>query len=199
MIPRPRRRVHVVLAGVLAAGILITSCSGPSYEYVRNTSLRTAFKVPSDWTLFDKQAFFGLPPGPQASTADPYRWLVAIDADPVPSVSHVLRTDALDTDYPQGIALVQEYSFSERDQASLRSLRDYVFPVTALSQNSNNAQIVTYDETIQETTESEECTSSSSSASARSARSRPRPTPMPASSSGRCSAARGPRCSARAT
>jgi len=148
MIHRPRRRLAAPAAGILALAILAASCSGPSHEYVRNTSLRTAFRVPSDWTLFDKETLLGIPPGPPASTPDPIRWLVGIDGDPIPAVSHIFNPTALDTDYPQGIALVQEYSFDDRDLSSFRSLRDYFFPVTNLIQDPNNAQIVSYDDTI---------------------------------------------------
>ena len=128
--------------------MLAASCSAPSHEYVRNTSLRTAFKVPVDWTLFDKTTLLGIPPGPPSSTPDPIKWLVGIDGDPRPAVSHIFNPSALDTDYPQGIALVQEYSFDDRDLSSFRTLRDYFFPVTALIQDPNNGQIVSYDDTI---------------------------------------------------
>jgi hypothetical protein len=142
-----RRSPGVALAWLLAVA-LAASCSGPSHEYVRNTSLRTAFKVPEGWTLYDKQAVLGVPPGPEASTPDPIKWLVGIDGDPSPTVGHILDPSALNTDHPHGIALVQELSFNDRDQASLMALRDYLFPVTALIQDPNSAQVVAYDDRI---------------------------------------------------
>jgi hypothetical protein len=142
-----RRSLRVVLAGALAASIA-ASCAGPSHEYVRNTSLRTAFKVPAEWTLFDKQAVLGIPPGPQASTPDPIKWLVGIDGDPAPTVAHILDPSSLNTEHPHGIALVQDLSFNDRDQASFMALRDYLFPVTALIQDPNSAQVVAYDDRI---------------------------------------------------
>ena len=148
MIHARRRLPGVGVAGLLLAAVLTSSCSGPRYEYVRNTSLRTAFKVPAGWTLYDKSTLLGLPPGPEASTPDPIRWLIGIDGDPTPAVSHILDPNTLDTDYPQGIALVQEYSFDDRDQSSFMALRDYLFPVTALIQDPNNAQVVSYDDRI---------------------------------------------------
>ena len=138
----------VGVSGLMVLAVLSASCSGPHYEYVRNTSLRTAFKVPVDYTLYDKQTVLGEPSGPQASTPDPIQWLVGIDGDPSPTVSHILDPSTLDTDYPQGIALVQGYSFDDRDQSSFRSLRDYLFPVTALIQDPNNAQVLSYDDRI---------------------------------------------------
>ena len=128
--------------------VLASSCSAPRYEYVRNTSLRTAFKVPHDWKLFDRETLLGLPPGPQPSTPDPIRWLVGIDGDPQPSVSHVLDPSTLNTDYPQGIALVQRFSFSDRDQSSFNALRNYLFPVDSLLQDANSAQVISYDDKI---------------------------------------------------
>ncbi len=138
----------IAAAGLLAVAVLASSCGAPRYQYVRNTSLRTAFKVPTEWTLFDKATLLGEPPGPQASTPDPIRWLVGIDGDPAPAVMHILNPTTLGTDYPQGIALVQEYSFDDRDQSSLRSLRDYLFPVTQLIQDPNSAQVLSYDDAI---------------------------------------------------
>ena len=60
---------------------------------------RTAFKVPRDWELFDRETRLGLPPGPQPSTPDPIRWLVGIDGDPDPSVAHILDPSTLNTDH----------------------------------------------------------------------------------------------------
>jgi hypothetical protein len=148
MRPRARPRARRTAAGALALVLIGSACSGPRYEYVRNTALRTAFKVPSRWTLFNKQTLLGLPPGPQASTPDPIRWLVGIDADPEPSVAHVLHPSTLDTDYPQGLALVQEFSFDDRDQLSIKGLRDYLFPVTGLLQDPNSARVISYDDHI---------------------------------------------------
>lgn len=128
--------------------LLAVSCSAPRYEYVRNTSLRTAFKVPRDWKLFDRETLLGTPPGPQPSTPDPIRWLVGIDGDPQPSVSHVLDPSTLNTDHPQGVALIQRSSFDDRDRSSLNSLRNYLFPVDALLQDANSAQVLSYDDSI---------------------------------------------------
>jgi hypothetical protein len=99
------RLTRCTLASI-ALLVLATACSAPRYEYVRNTSLRTAFKVPRDWELFDRETLLGLPPGPQPSTPDPIKWLVGIDGDPEPSVAHVLDPSTLNTDHPQGVALV---------------------------------------------------------------------------------------------
>lgn len=132
----------------ISFAVLAMSCSAPRYEYVRNTSLRTAFKMPRGWELFDRETLLGLPPGPQPSTPDPIRWIVGIDGDPQPSVSHVLDPGTLNTDHPQGVALVQQFSFNDRDSSSYSSLRNYLFPVDALLQDPNSAQVLSYDDSI---------------------------------------------------
>lgn len=128
--------------------MLALSCAAPRYEYVRNTSLRTAFKVPRDWQVFDRETLLGLPPGPQPSTPDPIRWLVGIDGDPEPSVDHILDPSTLNTDHPQGVALVQRFSFDDRDTSSFNALRNYLFPVDALIQDPNSGQVLSYDDSI---------------------------------------------------
>jgi hypothetical protein len=141
------RLTRCVLIAISFA-VLAMSCSAPRYEYVRNTSLRTAFKMPREWELFDRETLLGLPPGPQPSTPDPIRWIVGIDGDPQPSVSHVLDPVTLNTDHPQGVALVQQFSFNDRDSSSYSSLRNYLFPVDALLQDPNSAQVLSYDDSI---------------------------------------------------
>ncbi len=143
-----RSRLARYALASISLTVLAMSCSAPRYEYVRNTSLRTAFKVPREWELFDRETLLGLAPGPQPSTPDPIRWLVGIDGDPQPSVSHVLDPGTLNTDHPQGIALVQRFSFDDRDRSSFNALRNYLFPVDTLLQDANSAQVLSYDDSI---------------------------------------------------
>ena len=144
---RGRGGLAVRIGCAVAALAVLASCSGPQYEYVRNTSLRTAFKVPAGWALFDKRTLLGQT-GPQPSTPDPIRWLVGLDGDPQPTATHVLDPSTLNTDYPQGIALVQTYSFDDRDTSSFNALRNYLFPVDSLLQDPNSAQVLSYDDKI---------------------------------------------------
>lgn len=143
-----RSRLARYILASFSLMVLAVSCAAPRYEYVRNTSLRTAFKVPRQWKVFDRETLLGLPPGPQPSTPDPIRWLVGIDGDPQPSVSNVLDPAALNTDYPQGVALVQRFSFDDRDRSSFNALRNYLFPVDTLLQDANSAQVLSYDDSI---------------------------------------------------
>ena len=62
----------------------LAACGSPSYEYVRNTEARTAFKIPIDWTVFDEAALQGEAAGPPVNTPDPVEWLVGLDGDPSP-------------------------------------------------------------------------------------------------------------------
>jgi len=75
---------------------------------------------------------------------------VGIDGDPQASTGHILDASNLTTDNPQGIALVQDLSFTERDAASIQYLRNFLFPVDQLIQNASDAAVLTYDDKIDE-------------------------------------------------
>lgn len=137
-----------LLPAVLAAAFLLVSCSAPKYQYVRNSDTRTALRIPTSWTVFDKQTMLGLSSGPQADVPDPIQWLVGIDGDPQASTGHILDAGDLTTDNPQGIALVQDLSFTERDAASIQYLRNFLFPVDQLIQNASDAAVISYDDKI---------------------------------------------------
>jgi hypothetical protein len=133
----------VVVALALVAG----SCASPGYTYIRNTDVRAAFRLPSSWQTFDKDAVLGLS-GPQPNVPDPIQWLVGIQANPQGSPADLLRASSLTSSQPQGIALVQELSFTERDSASIGYLRNFLFPVDQLIQNSSDARVLAYDDSI---------------------------------------------------
>ena len=82
---RPRRRFRRTRAGAVAvARSCARGCGSPSYEYVRNTEARTAFKVPIDWTVFDEATLQGEPAGPPVNTPDPVEWLDRARRRPLP-------------------------------------------------------------------------------------------------------------------
>src|SRR5512132_3393798 len=56
---RPRSPLMVTFAGVLAASFVLAACSPPEYRYVRDTSTRTAFRVPTAWTIYDEATVLG--------------------------------------------------------------------------------------------------------------------------------------------
>ena len=142
-----RGRLWTCALASIALIVLATACSAPRYEYVRNTSLRTAFKVPRDWELFDRETLLGLPPGPTAVDARTRSdGSSASTATRDPSVAHILDPSTLNTDHPQGVALVQRFSFDDRDTSSFNALRNYLFPVDALIQDPNSGQVLSYDD-----------------------------------------------------
>jgi hypothetical protein len=145
---RPRSRVRIAAAALLGVTFLLGACSSAQYQYVRDTDTRTAFRVPTTWTIFDERSVLGLPEGPEASVPEPIKWLVGIDGSPSASVSNILDASALNSDYPEGIGLVQEFSFEERDTASIRYLRNFLFPIDVMIQNASDADMLTYDDEI---------------------------------------------------
>ena len=75
---------------IVAGAATLAACGSASYEYVRNTEARTAFKVPIEWTVFDEATLQGEPAGPPVNTPDPVEWLIGLDGHPSPTVEHVL-------------------------------------------------------------------------------------------------------------
>jgi hypothetical protein len=140
------RLVLRLSAAVIGLGFVATSCGSPSYEYVRNTSTRTAFKLPQGWRMFDKATFLGTSSGPQPNAPDPIRWLVAFDANPEPSIDHILNNTGLDTPYPQGIALVFSLSFQNRDQINLQTMRNFLIPIDYFQ--SDDISFLGYDDHV---------------------------------------------------
>lgn len=134
---------------IACSAIVLSSCAEPSYEYVRNTDVRAAFRIPAGWAAFSEDEVLGLGSGPPADTPDPIRWLVGLDGSPEASVDHILDRAHLAGDHPQGLVLVQDLSFIERDAASIQYLRNFIFPVDALLQNASDAQVLAYDDDVQ--------------------------------------------------
>ena len=129
-------------------GAVLAACGAPGHEYVRNTDLRAAFKIPTAWNVFSEELVLGLPEGPRADTPDPIKWFVGIDGHPEPSATHVLDPSDLAADHPKGFALIQELSFVEHDDANLNMLRNFMFPVDQLVQDDSDARILAYDDTV---------------------------------------------------
>jgi hypothetical protein len=144
-----RSRILVVVATALSASFVAAACSSAQYTYVRDSSTKSAFRIPTGWTTYDEATVLGEISGqPQGDQPDPIQWLVGVDGDPSASVSHVLNSSDLSTDYPQGIVVVQDLSFVERDNVSLNYLRNFLFPIDQLIQNESNAVVVSYNDEI---------------------------------------------------
>jgi len=128
--------------GVLA---LLASCSAPEYKYVRNTEARTAFRVPTPWTVFDESQISGV--DSPTDTPDNVDWLVGIDGDPAPQLGHIFPT-SFATDHPQGVAAVLTLTGESRDAASLGALRNLIIPVDQIRDDvgTDAVRILTYDD-----------------------------------------------------
>lgn len=130
---------------------ILVACGSPSYEYVRNTEARTAFKVPIEWTVFDEAALQGDPAGPPTSTPDPVEWLIGLDAHPSPAVEHVMSQAGYDSDYPQGVAAVLRLTAQQRDGINYGALRNLIVPIDTIQDQVGReaVQILAYDDRIE--------------------------------------------------
>jgi hypothetical protein len=137
---RPRRAV--VGLCVLAA---LAACSAPEYKYVRNTEARTAFRVPTPWTVFDETQISGVDSA--TDTPDNVDWLVGIDGDPAPQLGHIFPTSYM-TDHPQGVAAVLTLTGESRDQANLGALRNLVIPIDQIRDEvgTDAVRLLAYDD-----------------------------------------------------
>jgi hypothetical protein len=144
-----RRSPAAVLA--VAIGATLAACGSPSYEYVRNTEARTAFKVPIDWTVFDEATLQGEPAGPPVDTPDPVEWLIGLDGHPTPAVEHVMADGGYYSDYPQGIAAVLRLTEQQRDGISYGALRNLILPIDQITDQVGReaVQVLAYDDRIE--------------------------------------------------
>jgi uncharacterized membrane protein len=114
-------------AGALAAGaFLLSACAGSDYQYVKNSSEGAYFKVPKDWTVYEKDEIVEASGNRLSpSQEDTLRFMVAFDADPKPSLEHDLQTATR----PFGLARVRQLAPDERQQFSLVALRNEIVPI----------------------------------------------------------------------
>src|SRR6266498_3988840 len=94
------------IGAAIALAVLVSACGSSSLSYVSSSDRNAYFKVPSNWRFFDKK--YILVASGQSLSAESNRqlcWLIGFDADPHPSVQHVIDiTDA--AEYPV-VRLVQ--------------------------------------------------------------------------------------------
>jgi hypothetical protein len=149
-----RRRLRAFAgAGVLSAGVLLSSCATSGYQYLHDADTRTYFKVPERWTVFDQRQLFpqqaatpAAPASPGASPQDPMLWAVGFDGDPHPSLQHIMDAGA---SYPQGVALVIRLDDQQRDAFSLGALRNALFPLDQIySQTPSDVELVSSEDLV---------------------------------------------------
>jgi hypothetical protein len=146
-----KHRLTAFALTVATATSVLAACGPPDYEYVRNTEARTAFKVPIEWTVFDEATLQGEQAGPPVDTPDPVEWLIGLDADPVPTVEHVLTQGGYYSDYPQGIAAVLRLTEQQRDGINYGALRNLIVPIDAIQDQVGREAVafLTYDDRVE--------------------------------------------------
>jgi len=149
-VPRAgKRRVALVLPALLIAlGLALSSCAtGSGFVYVSSSDRRAYFKIPDNWRFFDKRDL--LVASGQSLSAESNRqlsWLIGYDASPKPSIQHILSlADA--PSYPVVTARVQSLPFQVRDELSLATLRNWVYPVDRLIQ-ANLGEMISYKDVV---------------------------------------------------
>jgi hypothetical protein len=144
--------LRLTLVLLIAAGAAtLAACGSASYEYVRNTEARTAFKVPIEWTVFDEATLQGEPAGPPVNTPDPVEWLIGLDGHPSPTVEHVLAQGGYYSEYPQGIAAVLRLTAEQRDGISYGALRNLILPIDQIQDQVGReaVQLLAYDDRVE--------------------------------------------------
>jgi hypothetical protein len=131
LIQERRHRLQLV-GGAVASLVVLAACTS-SYTYIKNSSVKTYFKVPNEWRIFDENEIFrtqisGLSPQGEAA-AKASIWMVAFDAAPRASLDHFFSGSS---PYPAGFAQVRQLSDEQRDSISLASIRNAVFPLNQL-------------------------------------------------------------------
>ena len=136
-----------LLAVAATFAVLGSACASSGLSYVSSSDRNAYFKVPSNWHFFDKR-FIMVASGESLSAESDRQlpWLIAFDADPHPSISHVINiADA--TKFPIIMARVQALPFQVRDQLSLNSIRNWVYPIDRLIQ-ANAGEVLTYKDVV---------------------------------------------------
>jgi hypothetical protein len=137
-------RVAEALVALLmgcAVTVPTAACGAPQYTYVKNSSDRTYFKVPSSWRAIDEKALEQLSSGGSTASEKSDTWAVAYDAADVPSPAHLVDKD---TSEPIVYASVQHVPEAARGQVSLDTLRDLLLPVTPAARDGAAAGSATF-------------------------------------------------------
>jgi hypothetical protein len=142
---RLRRRALASLSLV----VLVTSCSGSGYQYVKDSTSTAFFKLPTSWALFDEDQILSsdlvsLSPQSQQSVAQAL-WMVAFDANGTPSLTLVLSPGA---QQPAGFAQVRPLGSQERDTFSLSTIRNALFNVDGTSGTGSGVEVISTSDVV---------------------------------------------------
>lgn len=127
--------------------VLVSACGSSDLFYVSSSDRNAYFKVPGSWHFFDKR-YILVASGESLSgeTDRQLSWLIGFDADPKPSVQHVINI-AEAPKFPVIMARVQALPFQVRDQLSLSSVRNWVYPIDRLIQ-ANAGEVLAYKDVV---------------------------------------------------
>jgi hypothetical protein len=134
---------EALVALLVGCAVIVTTaaCGAPEYTYIKNSSDRTYFKVPSSWRVIDEKALEQVSSGGSTPSQKSDRWAVAYDAADVPSPAHLVDKD---TSEPIVYASVQQVPEAARAQVSLDTLRDLLLPVTPAAREGAAAGSATF-------------------------------------------------------
>lgn len=134
-----------VVSGPLVAGLFLAACSRSAFDFEVSPDRTAFFKVPDNWERFSKRAML-IASGQSLNTESDERlpWLVGYDAAPTPAIDHVLDFDRPPR-HPVVLAQAITLDFGTRDQLSLGSIRNAVYPVDELL-DTDQASILGYEE-----------------------------------------------------
>jgi hypothetical protein len=140
--PARRRRAGHVLAAltrVSVVAVVLMSCSGSGYEYIKDSTSTAFFKIPSAWSVYDENQILdnsSIQASPQAKQAFAQAtWMVAFDGDSPASPDNLFIFGNA-AQKPTGFAQVRPLGQSERDTFSLSTIRNALFDVDGTTSNT---------------------------------------------------------------
>jgi hypothetical protein len=147
---RAFRRSRVVLGSALVLSLaLVASGCGSGYVYAGSAADHVFFRVPSGWALYDTQQMETVERVDNTPAGGRYHWIAAYDADPSPSVNHVLLKAGAIPTHPVVYAYVKTLG-SASDQFSLLALRNDHFQVDQAA-NKGSGDYITYPKPVRYT------------------------------------------------
>jgi hypothetical protein len=125
-----------LVAGLVAASVLVTACAGTGYNYVKSSDFHTYFKVPDHWKLYDEKEVVDATATDLSEEQRDFvvenSWRTMFDASTKPSLAHVLSYRAKS---PTGYAVVAPLSSQDSLSANDDFLINYFVDVnTALNE-----------------------------------------------------------------
>jgi len=147
-LPGARRAAWRPLGALVVASFVLASCGGDSgYQYFKSQDNQAYFKVPSDWTRFNKRDLLvASGQSLSAATERTFPWLIGFDAAPDPSLDNILSL-AAPTDHPTVYAQQEVLTFGDHDMASQQLLRNKFYPVDELL-DQDVVDLLAYEELV---------------------------------------------------